>query len=731
MNQSPNPPRHDNIGKFSVMHVAVALAVSALTVNSASAQTAAAKPEAKSDDKLEAITVTAQRREEELQKVPVSITTLSAKDLEQKQIRRLDDMKFEIPNVVIEPATGTSTAAKIFMRGVGTDESLFSADPSVAIYLDDVYIPRMTGALFDMFDVSRIEVLRGPQGTLYGRNAPGGAIRYVTAKPTGAEKFEIEGRVGNFHRLDVRASVSTKLAEGVDATFGVMSKARDGYLKDITNGGMVNDEQIYGARGSLGFNLGGTRVTVAGDILRQRSGPQYASGIVDAGTAAQFNRPINNADGNLLTIETNLPPGQGRNDLDQSGVSIVTSTDWDSVEWRNIVATRQMDNTLFIDIDGAAVTRFHLFQDQRQSQSSYESQLISTGKGPLSWTGGFFYFKEQNDQPTRSDLIPAVLGPAATSYLSQTVKANALYGQADYRLTPVWKATFGARSSRESKDFSILSIRANGTEAFRATKSNTWTNTDWKFGIDGQLSKEVLAYASASTGFKSGGFNGRAASLAAFTTLKPETVKSYEIGLKTTLADGKWRFNINYFRNDYKDLQLTAFDANGASNLTNAASALIKGFEIETAAQITPNWQVNAHLGTLDGKYQDFSAANAATFSGKALKQAPKQQWGVGTNYRVKLDDGAVNFNAGIKRIGDHYHNLATSEIIKTKAYSLIDARLAYDAKGGKWSVGIWGKNLTNKLYYTGAFDIAGVGIADAFINVPRTYGVDLRYRFK
>ncbi len=726
MSKAFNHKRLNPGAKFSAIHVAVALACATLSV-SAAAQSTPAKAEAKpADDKLESIVVTAQRREEELQKVPVSITTLSAKDLEQKQIRRLDDMKFEVPNMVIEPSTGTSSAAKIFMRGVGTDESLFSADPSVAIYIDDVYMPRMTGALLDMFDVTRVEVLRGPQGTLYGRNAPGGAIRYVTAKPTGVEKFEIDGRIGNFHRQDIRANVSSKVGDGIDVTFGVMSKSRDGYLKDLTNGGMVNDEQIYGARMGLGMNLGSsTRLTLSGDILRQRSGPQYASGIVDA-AAARFGRPINNADGDLLTIQTNLPAGTGRNDLDQSGISAVTSTDFESFEWRNILAGRRMDNTLYIDLDGTANTGFHLYQVQTQSQTSYESQLVSTGKGPLSWTGGLFLFKETNDQPTRQDIFAT----GATNFLSQTVKATAVYGQADYRLNPVWKLTAGIRSSRESKDFSIISIRTTGVEAFRVAKSDSWTNTDWKFGVDAQVSQEVLAYATASTGFKSGGYNGRAGSVAQFTTLKPETVKAYEVGLKTTLAGGKVRFNVNYFRNDYKDLQLTAFDANGVSNLTNAASAKITGVELETVAQITADWQISGHLGTLDSKYQDFSAANATTFSGKALKQAPKQQYGLGTNYRIKLDSGSVNMNASMKHVGDHFQNLANSEIIKTSAYTLVDARVAYDAKGGKWSVGLWGKNLNNKLYYTGGFDIAGLGIADAYINVPRTYGIDFKYRF-
>jgi len=726
MSQSLKFPQNESNRKLSVMYVAVAMAISALSVTSVAAQTTA-KTDPKADDgKLETITVTAQRREEELQKVPVSITSLSAKDLEQKQIRRLDDMKFEVPNMVIEPATGTSSAAKIFMRGVGTDESIFSADPSVAIYIDDVYIARVTGALFDLFDVSRIEVLRGPQGTLYGRNAPGGAIRYVTAKPTGVEKIEIEGRLGNLQRQDIRASVSSKISDNVNGSFAVMSKNRNGYLTDVTNGGKVNDEQLYGARGSFAINMGSTQVTIAGDIIRQRSGPQYASGVIDPATALRVGRPVNNADGNLLTIETNLPPGSGRNDLDQSGFSLVTSTDFDSLQWRNIVAYRKMDNALFIDLDGTAQTRFHLFQDQRQNQTSYESQLISSGKGPFSWTAGVFAFQEQNDQPTRQDIF----APGATNTLAQTVKATAIYGQADYRLSPMFKVTAGIRSSRESKDFSIISIRTNGTEAFRVARSNTWTNTDWKLGLDAEVTKDILAYASASTGFKSGGYNGRAGSIADFTILEPETVRSYEVGIKTTLADGKWRFNVSYFNNDYKDLQLNAFDPNGVTRLTNASSALLKGIEVETVAQVTRDWQISAHLGTLTSKYQDFSARNAATFSGKQLKQAPKQQYGIGSNYRLRLDSGTVNFNVSMKHVGDHFQNLANSELIKTSAYSLVDGRIGYDVKGGKWSMALWGKNLNNKVYYTGAFDIGGLGIADAYINVPRTFGIDFRYRF-
>lgn len=690
---------------------------------------AQAQPAATADDiNQSVVTISAQRRTEELQKAPLAVTALSSKELEIKQIRRLDDLKAEVPNVVIEQNTGTSSGAKIFMRGVGTDESLFTADPSVAIYIDDMYIARQTGAMFDMFDLQRVEVLRGPQGTLYGRNATGGAVRYITKKPDGQSRLEVDARIGNLGRFDVNLSGSGAFSESVAVNFGVMSKTRDGYLRDITNNRDVNDEDVKGARFGLAADVTkSTSLRFSVDTLRQKSGPTYASGIIDAATSARFgNRPINNADGNLLTVETNLTTG--KNDLDQSGVHLSLATDMGGFEWRNILTYRKMDNLLFIDLDGTTGTRFHLFQDQGQKQGSYEMQFVSTGKGPLAWTAGLFAFNEKNTQPTRQDIFAT----GGVNTIKQDTDATAVYGQGDYRFAGIWKATFGARYSRETKDFSIASLLANGNPNFSFNAKNTWTRTDWKLGLDAQVTPDFLAYGSATTGFKSGGFNGRAANAAqAALTLKPETVRTYELGFKSTFMGGAARLNVNLFQNDYRDLQLTAFNASGVSVLTNAASAKIKGAEVDASMQFTRNWQASVNIGTLDAGYKDFSAANAAIFDGKDLKQAPKLQYGASTSYRAGLaGGGALLLTAQLKYVDEHFQNLANSQLIKTDEYTIVDARAAYEAAGGRWSVALWGRNLTDKRYYTGAFDLAALGVAVAYINVPRTYGVDLRYRF-
>ena len=695
----------------------------ALACSSAWSQTA---PAAGSDDNPAVVTITAQRRVEELQKVPLAITAISAAELQAKQIRRLDDLKTEVPNIIIEQNTGTSTAAKIFMRGVGTDESLFTADPSVAIYIDDMYIARQTGAMFDMFDLARVEVLRGPQGTLYGRNATGGAVRYITKAPTGQARLEVDARVGNLGRIDVNLSGGAGFGDGVGVTFGVMSKQRDGYLHDITNNRDVNDEKMTGLRAALGVTLSAnTTLRVSADWLRQRSGPTYASGVIDAAAAARFTRPLNNADGNLLTVETNLV--DGKNDLDQGGLSVTLTHDFGGFEWRNIATYRKLDNQLYIDLYASTETRFHLFQDQKQKQASIESQLVSSGKGAFSWQTGLFGFKENNYQPTRQDIF--AIGGITDIY--QTTTAVAAYGQADYRFAGFMKATGGLRYSREKKDFGLNANRANGSTIFQYATDNTWSRTDYKLGLDAQVTNDVLVYGSATTGFKSGGFNGRAGSLAAAqVVLKPETVLTYELGAKTTLAGGLVRLNGTLFSNKYKDLQLTAFNSAGASVLTNAASAKISGVEIDATVQVMRGFSLSANLGTLDAKYEDFSAANAATFSGKQLKQAPKMQYGVSASMRQPLGNGVVFANAGAKHVGDHFQNLANSEIIKTQAYTIVDARVGYEGAGAAWSVALWGKNLNDKRYYTGGFDLAGLTIADAYINVPRTYGLDLRYRF-
>jgi iron complex outermembrane receptor protein len=692
---------------------------------------AAAETETQSDDpaQLGTVTVTAQRREEALQKTPVTVTALSARDVERRQVRNIEDLKFEVPNVIIEPNTGTTTGAKVFLRGVGADESLFTADPAVAIYIDDVYIPRQTGALFDLFDVERLEVLRGPQGTLYGRNATGGAIKYITRQPNGEESFVLGGSLGNLGRGDLRATLGGRLGESLDFSAAALTRNRDGFLRDVTNNRDVNDQEVYAMRLGFSMPLGdATRASLSLDGIKERSGPAYATGVIRDAIVVPGNpptvRPINDPDRNYYTAQTNLV--QGENDLDQFGIALTTETDIDWAVWRNIAHYRSMENLLFGDFDASTATRLHLFQDQDQDQQGFESQLVSSGDGPLSWVGGVFLFRESNEQPTRQD----VFARGATNLIAQDTDARALYGQGTWRFDNPFSLTGGLRYSWEEKDFSVVSTRANGTEAFRFADVEDWSKVDWRLVGDYRFSDDVMGYASAATGFKSGGFNGRGATIAAITTVDEETVLSYEIGVKSTLADGRLRLNANYYRNEYDDLQLTAIDETGAFVLTNATDTLIQGFELEATALLTEGWQANLALGTIDAEYRGFSEANRPTFEGKDLKQAPELTWTIGTQYIVPVGNGDLVLGAQAHYTDEHFQNLANSTIIQTGDYTIFDARIAYEAAVDRWMVALWGKNLGDEEYFTGGFDIVGLTIANAYMNVPRTYGVEFRYRF-
>lgn len=676
---------------------------------------------------IDRVVVTAQRRAEDIQRVPLTISSISAADLDQRQISRMDDLQSEIPNIIIEPNTGTSTGAKIFLRGIGADESLFTADPAVAIYIDDVYIPRATGSLLALFDIERIEVLRGPQGTLYGRNATGGAIRYITRKPGGEPSLRIDGRVGNLGRLDARLAWSADLTETVSAQFAALTRNRDGFLRDLTNDRRVNDEGINALRGSVLWRDGEHSVQFVMDALRERNSGTFATGVIRAPIERPGGlppRPVNDPDRNYFTIETDL--ADDINDLDQFGISVVTESSFSAFDWRNILAYREMQNTLFIDLDGTAQTRFHLFQDQSQDQWSYESQLISSASDALSWVLGFFTFRESNDQPTRQDIF----APGPTNVIRQDTDAWALYGQASYRLNERMSITAGLRYSWEEKEIDIVSTRANGDPNFTFAAKNDWDNIDWRLAVDYQFTDQFYGYASAATGFKSGAFNGRGASPALVTTVNEERVTSYEVGLKSTLMDGRLLLNASYFFNNYDDLQLTAIAPDGAFVLINAADTEIHGLELEVSTSPRPGLRIYGNLGTINARYTGFAEVNRPLFEGRDLKQAPELSYAIGFDWQIPVAGGDVTVSSQWQWVDSHFQNVENSPIIKTDSYGLLNLRIDYRPSSDRWSVGLFAQNLLDEEYFTGGFDIAGLGIASAYMNAPRQYGVNWMYRF-
>ncbi|MEO8778129.1 MAG: TonB-dependent receptor [Rhodanobacter sp.] len=668
---------------------------------------------------LQNVTVTAQRRQELVQKVPISITTLDTVQLKHLNVTRLDDMKFVVPNVVIEQNTALNTGLKIFMRGVGQDESMFTAEPAVGLYINDVYIPRMTGAMLSVFDVERIEVLRGPQGTLFGRNATGGAIRYITKKPTGENYLKLDTSLGNFDRRDVRLSYSTRIGKDIDVTGAVMTSNRAGFIHDLTDDRYVNNVHQNAARTTVAMPWGdNTYATLNLDYTRDTSGATFA---VPVKLDANYNvQPVL---GSFYNTRSNTP---GSNFLRNFGAALTTDTDLGSVSLRNILSARGLDNEFYEDLDGTEQTRYHLYQNQKERSYSYEAQVISQLSGPLSWVGGFYAFRETNSQPTRNDIFAR----GATNYISQQDNAYALYWQGDYAFTDRLKLTTGARYSFEKKDFLVVSVKPDGSQAFTVARRDKWKRPDWRLALDYDFADNVMGYASLTTGFKSGGFNGRGTTVAALGVFNAETLTAYEMGIKSTLLDNRLRFNIDYYRNDYAGIQLSAVDPNGVFSVTNATGAVLSGVEMDAQAQLTSAWQIGVGFGTIDAKYQNYAEINKATFAGMDLKDAPKFQWHFTTTYIQPLANADLVWSAALKYTDKYYENQALSPFIETPTHLDARARISYEPRNAPWSVARWGNNLTNNNISAGGFDIAGLGIAVIYPTVPRTYGVDFKYRF-
>ena len=659
------------------------------------------------------ITVTARFREENVQEVPGPISVISADDLEIQQIDNAREVRQATPNIVFERNTGTSSGAKIFLRGVGTDESLFTAEPAVGIYIDDVYIPRQTGASFDLFDLERVELLRGPQGTLYGRNTPGGALKLYTRKPSADRRFQLGLTAGDLGETNIQVSGGGG-NDTVAGNFAVFNKQRDGFSTDLVNGREVNDEDVLAGRGKLAFmpGDGSTDVTISVDFVRERSTAGFPTSL------------LRNDDGDLRTLESGL---DDMNDVDQNGASLHVSwlPDSGSFNLVSVTAYRSLDNLLLLDADGLPIPAFHLFQDQEQSQISQELRLTSAGGGNFDWTVGGFYFSEENDQPTQN----IIFAPGAINTIMQDTTTYAIFGQGTWR-TGDWSVTGGVRYSSEDKDIDVDSVLASGAPNFFFSDSDSWSTVDFRFELARRFSPNVLGYLTAATGFKSGGFNGRGGSPATINSFNEEENTTYELGFKSDLANRKVRLNMNYFLSQYDDLQLSILTPAGIFQTLNAADTDIQGLELELRAIPKDRLELNLTLGTLDGEYNRFDDPRFDADE-LELKQAPDVTARLGFLYTWLLGErGFLTWSTDWSYTDEHFQNAANSELIKTDAHDEINARFAYGAASGAWELAVVGTNLTDETYHTGGFDIGVLGIGAVYLNKPRWYGATFTYRF-
>ena len=724
---------------------------------------------------LEEIIVTAQRREENLQKVPIAVSALGSEMLEQFDVRSVREVSSIVPNLWMETNTGLSSGARASLRGIGEDESYFTSDTPVGMYVDDVYIPRQTGALFDLNEVERIEVLRGPQGTLYGRNTSAGAIKIVTRKPSDTLRVHGELTVGDFDRVDVRAGLSGPLSERVGGQISVLSRQRDGYDRNLVNGARVNDQDLMAGRVALQFKpTGDLELNLAYDKIRERSTPGFATGLTlrPPNGLGAFD-PDDQVDGDTdvhTLLSDLLDP---INDVDQQGASLTATWNVGGVTLKSITAWRELSNTLLLDADGQntcfglALPCLHLFQDQRQDQFSQELQLQGKALDErLNYIVGAYYFEEGNTQRTENAIL-AQLGENQYSDSGLDTDSIALFASGTFALTDRANLTAGVRWTRDTKDFNSAVFNPDATPALVCTDpqtrevfasgacgvgaplgaatdelsrdlSETWSAVTPRLAFDYELTPAAMLYASASEGFKSGSYDGREVGNALYNLqpIAPETVYTYEVGAKTEWFERRMRANVAVFFNDFEDLQGTGTDqVTGALTRFSVGDVETKGAELELVAEPVANLMLTANLGLLDTRFTKINFDQVADCGPVGtgtqplkLKFAPELSSFVGANYRIPLSAGAITLGGDWTRKSSFYHSSCNPLPTKEDGFDLFNAQVGYETADGRWTVAAQMRNVTDEDYAAGQFFIPGLGFDAVYFNPPRTWALTVRY---
>jgi len=680
----------------------------------ASAQDSA--PETQSVRVRDEIIVTARKRDESLQEYAGAITAITSSSLENNQIVNIQDIRGLVPNLYIEEALSGATTPKIFVRGIGMDNPVASFDSPIGIYIDGVYHARAFGSLSDLFDVQQVEFLRGPQGTLYGRNNSAGALRVTTNKPN-LDTVEAGGSAGfgTKKQFNAQAYLSVPVIEDKLAfRLAASRRGNDGFMRDQNTGQKLKQDDLWSGRGSILFTPNEQWEIIArSDFLKNDGIGSSSSSVV----------PAFNTDDDLFTVVSNTVPNDS---LEVAGTSLTVNRKGDAFDFTSISAYRNIDLSLLGgNADGTTIPLLEGLK-QKLNGHEYTQEAFLTGEtGAVNWTAGVFYIHELNKTEQIFNIFPHVprFGPATTQFIRQETDAIAIYGEADVAISEQLTLTGGLRYSDESKKVQIDSFNNDGSFGFDLFDEIEVGKATWKLGANYAVSDELFVYATAGTGFRSGGIgvNTGARSAAAVISDKfdPEEALSFEAGFKKSFADNRVQFNANYFFVEYDSLQLAVAGAGGITVTTPDAS--VHGLEAELTAQLTDDFTLNMTLGTMNDKVKNSTAE---------LKETPAWQGRVGLTYNKSLpnNNGQVTLAGDVSYMDDYF--VDTNNNVTVEAHPMVNGMVRWDSESGQWGVSLSGKNLSNEFYPTHVFRIVPNLLDTVFPNSPRRYMASLHFKY-
>jgi iron complex outermembrane recepter protein len=740
------------------------------------------------------IVIVARRREERLIDVPIAVTALSSEDLARQQAVDLSGVQGTIPNVNLVQGRGSTSTANIFIRGIGQPDALQTFDPAVGVYVDGVYISRIQGALFNLFDVQRLEVLRGPQGTLYGKNTIGGAVNVISRKPD-LNEFHALGSLtyGRFNQILANGYVTAPLvADKVALSIAGVYDKRDGIVTDPRTGRKFNDRDTLAGRAILRAKPTETlEFVLAGDYTRQRTAltlgeptaPLLATRFIPASIVQLL--PARPYGAYNYRASTGFGPGQGQK-LDHWGVSLTANLELnDAFSLTSITAYRKLRPDFFIDIDATERELGDVFVGVRQRQFSQELQL-KYENDRLNGVFGLYYLTERvrsHQEAYADDLfqLTAAVPITFTRLIDDDQKTDsyAAFGQLTYELTDRLSVTGGLRYTREKKRYdrfttTVSTVLGGPTAGLNGLTFRFPDNLPAPFNADNDVTYEAwtpsatlsfkptpdtLLYASASRGFKSGGFNGRVNSLTDVTQIvsgvptivpsfKPETVWTYETGAKGSFLNGLVTLSGDVFYSDYKNFQArvgadsTSATGSGALPVINAGKLRIWGVEFEATVKPVDNLTLRSTFGYLNAAYKEFNDTRrppnlSCNPTGAKITCepafAPPITFSQSVDYVIPLgsEGGTLTLGGDARFVDKHFLSVDNRPNLVENGYWLANAYVQYDAPGGAWYLRGGIKNLTKSLYRTDAQEFSSVGnIQTVYYGDPRTWNVTAGFRF-
>jgi len=713
-------------------YLALAIAT-ALTTNIALAEEADASP-AVQDSGLERIEVTARKSLESLQSVPVSVTSIGAEQLAQSGISVMTEVQQFSPNTTLQSSRGTNSTLTAFIRGVGQDDPLWGYEPGVGIYVDDVYIARPQGAVLDILDVERIEVLRGPQGSLYGKNTIGGAIKYVTKKMSGDLEFDLEATFGNYARQDYKVSgkipvIDDKLYVG----FALANLTRDGYgeflQSDLPDQDLENyNKDVFAGRVTVEFEPTDDwffrfNYDKTVDDSNSKGGYRLLPSIVT-------NAPVPDS---VYDSYTSLPTW---NSVESEGYSL-TAEYFINDEWslKSVTAARENYSKTNIDFDNTPERIFDVPAIYDDKQFSQEFQLNYDGEN-LTFVSGLYYFDGESCGHFDAILehLGTVIGfPGLTREISgcNNSESYAVYAQGSYNVTEKLSFTLGGRYTQEEK----TAIVNNGLQFKTVYPESDWIpgydrgdvsvptvlddKEDWsrfspRVGVEYQYSDDMMLFASYSQGFKSGTFNPRASGPEP--AVDPEIVDSFEVGVKSEW-NNNLRINATVFYLDHQDRQfVTVLPTEDSSELSqrlgNIGTSTASGLELEIEYAATDNLNIFASLGLIDSSFEEVRSFDAEgnpidisdIFT---ITNTPDTTANLGFTYNVETSVGAFVANANYYYRSD-YALTPTNNLLTQDGYGLLNLGINWYSNDGDWTAALHWKNITDEEYLVGNYAFVG-----------------------